>query len=147
MKLAFFSVPEAFLLFTKHEDIRRISLNMQNGNRVIPLVGIRDALAVDFHVANMRIYWSDGEVKAISRACLNGSGYEKVVNVDLDYPDGIAVDWMGGNLYWTDNGQFQHRIEVSKLDGQHRKTLLWKGVWEPRSLALNPLNGYVSLVY
>ena len=130
---------EAFLLFSKRTDIRRISLNLHNGDRPIPLVGIKEALALDFHVARMHIYWSDGELKAISRACLNGSSYERVVEVDLDYPDGIAVDWIAGNLYWTDAGK--HRIEVARLDGAHRKTLIWHELFEPRSLALDPVNG------
>lgn len=37
-------------------------------------------------------------------------------------PDGIAVDWIARNLYWTDTGP--DRIEVAKLNGTSRK--VWR---------------------
>ena len=37
---------------------------------------------------------------------------------DVDHPDGIAVDWVGRNLFWTDSGT--DRIEVSILNGTSR---------------------------
>ena len=43
------AVPEAFLLFSNADDIRRISLETNNGV-VIPLVGIKEANALDFSV-------------------------------------------------------------------------------------------------
>ena len=41
-----------------------------------------------------------------------------VVSRDVDHPDGIAVDWVGRNLFWTDSGT--DRIEVSILNGTSR---------------------------
>lgn len=55
---------------------------------------------------------------------------------DLDYPEGIAVDWVAHNLYWADMGL--KRLEVSRLDGSSRRVLLWRGLDDPRSLALDP---------
>lgn len=51
----------------------------------------------------------------------------------------MAVDWIGRNLYWADEGT--HRIEMSRLDGSSRKVLLWKDVHQPHSIALDPVNG------
>ena len=56
------------------------------------------------------------------------------------HPDGLAVDWVGGNLYWSDN--ILNTIEVSRLNGTHRKVLL-RGVKEPRALQLYPAKGYL----
>ena len=132
------AVPEAFLLFTNPDDIRRISLDTNNGN-IIPLVGVKEANSLDFSFHDMQIYWTDVTLKSISRAFLNGSSIEHLIVVDLNFPDGLAVDWIAKNLYWTDSKL--HRIEVARLDGQHRKMLIWKNLWEPRELTLNPVSG------
>lgn len=52
---------------------------------------------------------------------------------------GLAVDWIGGNLYWCDSGT--KRIEVSRLDGTMRKVLLWNGINYPKNLLLDPKRG------
>lgn len=57
----------------------------------------------------------------------------------LQNPDGLAVDWVGGNVYWCDKGT--DTIEVSRPDGAHRKVLLRDGLSEPRALALLPQRG------
>ena len=132
------AVPEAFLLFANPDDIRRISLDTNNGN-VIPLVGVKEANALDFSVHDMQIYWTDLSLKSISRAFLNGRGIEHLIVEDLDYPDGLAVDWIAKNLYWTDSES--QRIEVARVDGRHRKMLIWKDLWEPRELTLDPVSG------
>jgi len=49
------------------------------------------------------------------------------------------VDWISENLYWTDDTL--RRIEVSRLDGQSRRVILWNVVEQPVSIALDPLNG------
>ena len=108
-------------------------------------MGVKDANALDFSIKDMRIYWTDISLKSISRAFLNGSDCEHLIIVDLEYPDGIAVDWIAENLYWTDSRK--HKIEVSRLDGQHRRTLIYKDIWEPRSLTLDPVNGYVDQLH
>ena len=131
-------MPEAFLLFSSQENIRRISLDTNNG-AVIPLVGVKEARALDFNVDEMQVYWTDGTQKTISRAFLNGSHTELIIEVDLSFPDGLAVDWIAKNLYWTDASN--HRIEVSRLDGQHRKMLIWKEIWQPHELVLHPVSG------
>ncbi|KAL6038747.1 hypothetical protein STEG23_008240, partial [Scotinomys teguina] len=134
-------VPEAFLLFSRRADIRRISLETNNNNVAIPLTGVKEASALDFDVTDNRIYWTDISLKTISRAFMNGSALEHVVEFGLDYPEGMAVDWLGKNLYWADTGT--NRIEVSKLDGQHRQVLVWKDLDSPRALALDPAEGFM----
>ncbi|XP_068671662.1 low-density lipoprotein receptor-related protein 6-like [Montipora foliosa] len=133
----------AFLYFSSKEDISKISLDTNNG-AVIPLVSVKDARALDFNVQEMQVYWTDGGQKTISRAFLNGSHIEPIIEVDLSFPDGLAVDWIAKNLYWTDKRN--DRIEVSRLDGQHRKMLIWKDVWEPHELVLDPVSGHMYWV-
>lgn len=83
--------------------------------------------------------FSSVAVQTISRAFMNGSGVEAVIEFGLDYPEGMAVDWMGRNIYWADTGT--NRIEVARLDGQYRQVLVCKDLDNPRSLALDPAKG------
>lgn len=51
---------------------------------------------------------------------------------------GLALDWCGQNLYWIDSSV---RIEIAKLDGSYRRTLIWQGLKKAKSIALDPLKG------
>lgn len=90
----------------------------------------------------MRIYWSDSKTRAIMRAYTNGSNPQKIVDLGLTSPEGLAVDWLGLNIYWTDPNA--GRIEVARLDGTSRRVLLWnKDNDKPHSIALDPMAGSV----
>nr|CAD7429275.1 unnamed protein product [Timema monikensis] len=134
-------VPEAFLLFARRENIGRISIENGNNDVIIPVTGVKDASALDFDITDNRIYWTDVKLKTITRAFMNGSDVERIVEFGLESPEGMAVDWVAHNIYWTDTGS--KRIEVARLDGSSRKVLLWNGVDDPRSLALDPREGNI----
>ncbi len=56
--------------------------------------------------------------------------------------EGIAVDWMGQNLYWTDDGP-KKTISVAKLEkaSQTRKTLIEGKMTHPRAIVVDPSHG------
>ena len=59
---------------------------------------------------------------------------------DLQMPRGIAVDWVAGNLYWTDSGR--DVIEVAQIGGgRHRKTLISGMIDEPYAIVVDPPRG------
>lgn len=58
----------------------------------------------------------------IQRAKMNGTKQEVVISKEIYHPDGVAVDWVARNIYWTDTGT--DRIEVARLNGKHRKVIL-----------------------
>ena len=70
-------VPEAFLLFSRRADIRRISLETNNNNVAIPLTGVKEASALDFDVTDNRIYWTDISLKVGKRIGILKLGTEK----------------------------------------------------------------------
>ena len=55
-------VPEAFLLFTRERDIKRVSLSESHRVVPIPLKGIEKAMSIDFDIGDNRIYWTDGDL-------------------------------------------------------------------------------------
>lgn len=58
-------------------------------------------------------------------------------------PRGIAVDWVAGNVYWTDSGR--DVIEVAQMKGENRKTLISGMIDEPHAIVVDPLRGYAGV--
>ncbi|EDO29516.1 predicted protein, partial [Nematostella vectensis] len=61
-----------------------------------------------------------------------------VIQAGVVTPEGIAVDWVARNLYFSD--RVQDKIMVSTLTGRHMKTLL-DNLGEPRALVVDPSQG------
>jgi len=78
-------------------------------------------------------------LQKISRAFMNGTDVEAFVDIGLETLEGLAVDWIGRNVYWSDSST--NRIEVSKMDGTSRRPIVWEHLDSPRSLAMDPANG------
>lgn len=110
-------------------------------NATVVVSGLEDAAAVDFIYIRGLIYWSDVSEEAIKRAVFNGSssGTQSTVVSGLASPDGLACDWLGNKLYWTDSET--NRIEVAEPDGTLRKVLFWQDLDQPRAIALDPVRG------
>lgn len=53
----------------------------------------------------------------------------------------MAVDWVAHNVYWT-NAEAR-RIEVARLDGSSRRTLVWKDLDTPTTIVVDPGRGLV----
>lgn len=77
-------------------------------------------------------------LQSISRAFVNGSTLERLVEFGLEVPNGLAIDWLAQNMYWTDSGT--QRIEMSRLNGSSRKVIVWKDV-KPIAIAVDPPQG------
>jgi very low-density lipoprotein receptor len=58
---------------------------------------------------------------------------------DVVNADGLAVDWIYNHLFWTDRSK--NTIEVADFDGRLRKVLVTERLKEPRSIAVDPLEG------
>ncbi|KAG8233630.1 hypothetical protein J437_LFUL001041, partial [Ladona fulva] len=104
---------------------------------------LTNAVALDFDWQDRCIYWSDVTAlgSSLKRMCEGNSSIQVLHSATLQNPDGLAVDWVGRNLYWCDKGH--DTIEVSKLDGHYRKVLINTGLQEPRAITLDPHNGYM----
>ena len=63
---------------------------------------------------------------------------------DLGSPEGIAVDHLGRNIFWTDSQL--DRIEVARLDGRQRRILFDTGLVNPRAIVVDPMRGYGYVV-
>lgn len=65
---------------------------------------------------------------------------EQITLIDsLHSPEGLAVDWVHKNIYWTDSGN--KSISVASGDGRKRKVLIATELSEPRAIAVDPHHG------
>lgn len=107
-----------------------------------------NAIAVDFSYEDGYIFWTDVNDEKIKRIRMtessNSRKVEDVISLGLKKPEGLAVDWVGKKLYWTNCGDSDwetNRIEVANFDGSYRKVLFWKDLGLPRAIAVDPLKG------
>ncbi|XP_047676249.1 low-density lipoprotein receptor-related protein 1B-like isoform X1 [Tachysurus fulvidraco] len=132
---------EPFVIFSIRHEIRRIDLKTGDYSLLVP--ALRNTIALDFHFSQRMLYWTDVVEDQIYRGKISDSGgvseMEVVVQHGLATPEGLAVDWIAGNLYWIDSNLDQ--IEVSRLNGDMRTTLIAGGMEHPRAIAVDPGQG------
>ncbi|KAJ6665385.1 hypothetical protein lerEdw1_003225 [Lerista edwardsae] len=132
---------EAFIIFSIRHEIRKIDLQKRDYSLLVP--GLRNTIALDFHFNQSLLYWTDVVEDKIYRGKLSETGgvssIEVIVQHGLATPEGLTVDWIAGNIYWIDSNLDQ--IEVAKLDGTLRTTLIAGAMEHPRAIALDPRYG------
>jgi len=92
-------------------------------------------VAVDYDPVEGKVYWTDVTLKLVARAFPNGSSVDVIAHNNVETPDGLAVDYVGRNLYWTDQGT--SKIEVARLDGSFRRSLIITSIGYPRAIILD----------
>ncbi|PFX23090.1 Low-density lipoprotein receptor-related protein 6 [Stylophora pistillata] len=130
---------EKFLIFAEADsgEIYKIPLTVRE-KPCYPLKitkNISRPVAVDYDPTEDKIYWTDVTLKVLARAFPNGTSVELISHINVDTPDGIAVDFVGRNLYWTDAGT--SKIEVAWLDGSYRRALITSSIEKPRAIMLD----------
>jgi SHS2 domain-containing protein len=113
--------------------------SIPNQNRIVYIPG-QTAVAVSYDCHEKFIYWSDISSKIINRIRLDGTNYTVVLD-NVESAEGLAVDWISRNLYYTDS--VKHTIEVASLDGSNRKVLINTDLKNPRGIAVDPIDGFV----
>ena len=135
------SSPNSFLLYATRNTLSSISLDTADQWDVaLNVPGVHNAIGVDFHWVQQRFYYTDVYLDVIKSVdARNVSNVTTLVSSNLTTPDGLAVDWLADNLYWTDAGR--NVLEVSRLDGSARKIIIGDGLDEPRAVAVFPQRG------
>jgi hypothetical protein len=120
-------------------------------NKYHPLVNQLDsAVAMDYWHKNQTLIWSDVSKEQIMVCQMQNKAniFECVdkesrvlVEKNISTPDGLAVDWVHGLLFWTDTGL--DTINVYDLVTNKRKILFNTSLEEPRAIAVDPSAGLI----
>ncbi|KAJ6637160.1 putative vitellogenin receptor [Pseudolycoriella hygida] len=128
---------EPTLLYAGKKSINMVYL--RSGHETVITEKVRQVIGVssDGHF----IYWTNVALntESIVKAREDGSKMETLLTTGLSLPEDIAVDWITGNLYFSD-AMYMH-IAVCSNDGKHCTSLITENVERPRSIALYPQEG------
>ncbi|KAM6948698.1 low-density lipoprotein receptor-related protein 8-like [Aplochiton taeniatus] len=132
-----------YLLFTNRHEIRRLDLAKRDYSQVVSTQ--KNAAALDLDVANNRVFWCDRFHRKIYSAFIQEASdpaqHVCLVDSALQSPEGLALDWLQHNLYWSDSGE--RSISVASVDGSRRRVLVNTELSAPRSIALDPHRGFM----
>ncbi|CAI8033001.1 Low-density lipoprotein receptor-related protein 6, partial [Geodia barretti] len=131
---------DSYLIFANHFFINRCNLD---GSSLVTLLirqsGGAAGIEYDLAPGQEKLFYTDYVTNQILMAHLNGTESTPIMEDDLEVPEGLAYDWIGHNLYWTDS--FWARIEVMDLNTTERGEVLRVGAnTVPRGIAVDPIN-------
>uniref|UniRef100_A0A673HKJ9 Low-density lipoprotein receptor-like n=1 Tax=Sinocyclocheilus rhinocerous TaxID=307959 RepID=A0A673HKJ9_9TELE len=130
----------AFLLFSTRHEVRKMALGSRTYTALIRQQ--KNVVALDVDVHSDRIFWSDVSLKKIySAAAADPAHRSTVIDSRISRPEGLAVDWVHGNIYWTD-GELR-TVSVAMADGSKRKTLVSEGLQNPRAIVVDPQRNFM----
>lgn len=113
-----------------------------SGTTTLRSTSFHVGLALD--TVNNKLYWSTSDTVfagRILRSNLDGSSQETVITA-VDKPAHVAVDPIGGKIYWTD--YVVDVVRRANLDGSDVETLFAVGAnFNPRGIALDFRNNKV----
>lgn len=128
------------IMFTHQTDIR---LADATGHETIALVeNTRSAVALDFHFAAQQVFWTDFVEGRLYRSTVrDGTAAIRTIVVEngIGRTDGIAVDWVYNNVYWTSG--VRRTISVTNLDGDFIVDVVDDGLENPQAVAVLPKKG------
>lgn len=123
--------------------IGRISFDTEDMlDVVLPIENVHAAIVLDYHYNQSKLYYADVNIDVIKEVDLkNVKSTRNIITSGLKTTNGLAVDWIANNLYFSDTESSS--IEVSRLDGSSRKVIINDNLNDPRSLAIFPQRGYL----
>uniref|UniRef100_A0A8C2DL15 Low density lipoprotein receptor-related protein 2a n=1 Tax=Cyprinus carpio TaxID=7962 RepID=A0A8C2DL15_CYPCA len=129
------------LIFSNGRDLLIADVHGHNAQTLVESQNRGVAVGVDFHFQLQRVFWTDTIQNKVFSVDMDGSHLQVVLNVSVDYPENLAVDWVNNKLYVVEASV--NRIDMVDLDGSNRVTLIAEHLGNPRGLALDPTVGYL----
>lgn len=134
------------LVFWTDSGTRRVEVASFDGQlrSVVAASDLDKPRAVAVHPGEALVFWTDWgnglamqaapATPKIERAYMDGSERRVIVSAGVFWPNGLAVDYPAGRLYWADAKH--HVIESCAFDGRERKKVLSNGLPHPFALTI-----------
>jgi low density lipoprotein-related protein 2 len=139
---------KSFAVVSSLNKMQGFSLE-DHAEAIQPLAGSgHNILHIDVNVVKSHIYWVEynpGERNGIYRIKPDGTEKQHIISdgIGSNGIRGIAIDWIAGNMYFTNVFPHETYIEVSFLDGTHRMVLVKTTTDAPREIAVNPIKRFL----
>ncbi|XP_050075140.1 putative vitellogenin receptor [Anopheles maculipalpis] len=130
---------EALMLYTTQKSVGAMYLTSMHQYYVAK--ELSQVIGVSYD--GMHVYWTDisHKTESIERSLEDGSDRQLLLTAGLISPEDLVLDWLTGNIYFSDSGQMH--IAVCSSDGYHCKAIIQDQLHKPRGLALLPQNGTI----
>ncbi|KAF6197572.1 hypothetical protein GE061_008536 [Apolygus lucorum] len=102
---------------------------------IVPITNLHRPSTLDFDVRTRYIYWADQNPPKIGRQKFDGLDREIWKGDDVSNCEGLAVDWVGRNLYWTDD--MAGTLSVAPLDKPLLRKNLHINITHARAVTLH----------
>ncbi|KAI5929752.1 Low-density lipoprotein receptor-related protein 2 [Manis javanica] len=135
------SSDQVSIIFSNGQDLLMGDIGERNFEMLVESQSHGVAVGVDFHYRLQRVFWTDTVQDKVFSVDINGLNIQEVLNVSVDDPENLAVDWINNKLYLVETKV--NRIEVVNLDGSNRVILITENLGHPRGIALDPTLGYL----
>ncbi|KAJ8949001.1 hypothetical protein NQ314_008307 [Rhamnusium bicolor] len=135
---------KTFAIVTQLDMIRGYSLK-DSSEAMVPITGLgHHIFNVDVHFAETWIYWVEfnrGVWNGIFRVRPNGTELQHIIKeaIGSNGIRGLTIDWIAGNMYFTNVFPHENYVEVCWLDGTNRKVIVKTTTDAARELAVNPV--------
>ncbi|VDP36380.1 unnamed protein product [Heligmosomoides polygyrus] len=132
-----------FLLYSDRHTLMYLPSDSPRATPLLPQ--LENAVSFDYlyHVnGTISIFWADVTLDTIFRVEVNGKSVSQprpIISTGLSTVEGLAVDWITEVIYWTDS--YHDHIQVAKIDGSMRATVVKGEVHNPRDIAIDPGRG------
>ena len=118
-----------------------LKIDLRNTSRRTQLQ-VKNVMSLDFSSDKNLVYWSNKkEIKQLSLQ----TGISEVIPFhhndysSVPFPEGLAVDWISGKLYWTDAKR--DAIYVGDLRNGRKMTIIEGKIDSPKAIVVSPSNG------
>lgn len=133
-----------FLLVAQNKPslIKGIDIFNRSGD-VLSITGLKEPRHLDYDVATNSVVYFDAGSKTIERVSLSNTNETRVL-LERVYSTGVAVDWIGRNVFFIDGAQ--RAVKVLNLRNTTQvKTIITNLHELPTSIVLVPENGVLFL--
>lgn len=124
-------------IYISDTEYRHIAVCTNDGHYCAPIIGdvLHRPRSIVLYPQKGRLFYTDwGDEPMIGVAGMDGADPRALVTHNVQWPNGLALDWPNERLYWVDAKR--ELIESSKLDGTDRRLVIAESTKHPYGLAV-----------